>query len=220
MKYYLLKNNSTIFITYAYVSCVYYSTRVGLTNYNKGYKNFLNFLTHKNLLKVYKFYFPRKPGGTMYSSIFPQVITFFTTLAWTKPGFYIIFTISKVIIPDFGAVYILKPRFLFSFIFLLLRFYVVEELEVDTLDGKDLSKVKLGGYYIMYGDILFSPIRLDRWQRVTKDKILSKNVPSFIVEIFYHYFCLDVNTMTISKSKKGYLLYDKSRHSWSNVSKI
>ena len=181
---------------------------------------FLEFLTPENMYKVYDLHFPNKPRGYHYSVIFPSVVEFFTTLAWTKPGFYIMFTISEVVIPNFGAVYILKPRFLFSYIFLLLRFYVVEELEVDTLDGKDLSKVKLGNYYIMYGDILFSPIRLDRWQRVTKDKILSKNVPSFIVEIFYHYFCLDVNTMTISKSKKGYLLYDKSRHSWSNVSKI
>ena len=229
MKYYLLKNNSTIFITYAYVSCVYYSTRVGLINYNKGYKNFLNFLTHKNLLKVYKFYYPRKPGGTMYSSIFPQVITFFTTLAWTKPGFYIIFTISKVIIPDFGAVYILKPRFLFSYIFLVLHFYVVEVLELNTidgtglgiLDGMELSEVKSGGYYIMCGDILFSPIRSDDWERLTKDKTLSKRVPPFIFRILYNYYCLNIHKINMSQSKKCYLLlYNKGRHRWSLSAKI
>jgi len=181
---------------------------------------FLEFLTPENIYKVYSLHYPGKPGGSKYSSIFPRVLAFFTNFSWREPTFFILFTISEVVIPNFGSVFIIKPRFLFGFIFLLLRFYVVEELEVDTLDGKDLSKVKLGNYYIMYGDILFSPIRLDRWQRVTKDKILSRNVPSFIVEIFYHYFCLDINTMTISKSKKGYLLYDKSRHSWSNVSKI
>ena len=198
---------------------MYFSTLVNSTS-GSGIDKFLEFLTPENIYKVYDLHFPNKPRGHHYSVIFPAVVEFFTTLAWTKPGFYIIFTISEVTIPNFGAVFIMKPRFLFSYIFLLLRFYVVEELEVEILNGKDLSKVKLGGYYIMYGDILFSPIRLDRWQRVTKDKILSRNVPSFIVEIFYHYFCLDINTMTISKSKKGYLLYDKSRHSWSNVSKI
>ena len=228
MNYYLLRNGINIFITYAYVSCVYYSTRVGSTNYNKGYKNFLNFLTHKNLLKVHNCYYTIKPGGYQYYTIFPQVIIFFTTLAWTKPGFYVIFTISKVIIPDLGVVYILKPRFLFIFIFFVLHFYVVKVLELNTvdgtglsiLDGMELSEVKSGGYYIMCGDILFSPIRSDDWERLTKDKTLSKRVPPFIFRIFYNYFCLNIHNMTKSKSKNYYLLYNKGRHRWSLSAKI
>ena len=132
------------------------------STFDSDMNKFLEFLTPENMYKVYSLHYPGKPGGSKYSSIFPRVLAFFTNLSWREPTFFILFTISEVIIPNFGSVFIIKPRFLFGFIFLLLRFYVVEELEVDTLDGKDLSKVKLGGYYIMYGDILFSPIRLDR----------------------------------------------------------
>ena len=141
----------------------------------------------------------------------------------------IIFTISKVIIPDFGAVYILKPRFLFTFIFLVLHFYVVEVLELNPvdgtglsiLDGMELSEVKSGGYYIMCGDILFSPIRSDDWERLTKDKTLSKRVPPFIFRILYNYFCLNIHKINMSQSKKCYrLLYNKGRHRWSLSAKI
>ena len=210
------------------MSCLYYSTRLGANNYNNDFKNFLKFLTRKNLLKVYNCYFSNKPGGSKYSSVFPQVIIFFTTLAWTKPGFYIIFTISKVTIPDFGIVYIMKPRFLFSFIFLVLHFYVVEELGVNTidgtgmdiLDGLELWEVKSGGYYIMCGDILFSPIRSDCWEKVANRKIGSKKIPTFIYNIFYSYFCLNIHNMTKSKSKNCYLFYNKGRHRWSLSSKV
>ena len=211
------------------MSCLYYSTRLGANNYNNDFKNFLKFLTRKNLLKVYNCYFSNKPGGSKYSSVFPQVIIFFTTLAWTKPGFYIIFTISKVTIPDLGIVYIMKPRFLFSFIFLVLHFYVVEELGVNTidgtgmdiLDGLELWEVKSGGYYIMCGDILFSPIRSDCWEKVANRKIGSKKIPTFIYNIFYSYYCLDIHKMNKSQSKKCYYLsYNKGRHRWSLSSKI
>ena len=132
------------------------------STFDSDMNKFLEFLTPENMYKVYSLHYPNKPRGYHYSVIFPRVLDFFINFSWREPTFFILFTISEVIIPNFGAVYILKPRFLFSYIFLLLRFYVVEELEVDILDGKDLSKVKLGNYYIMYGDILFSPIRLDR----------------------------------------------------------
>ena len=201
---------------------MYFSTLVNSTS-GSGIDKFLEFLTPENIYKVYDLHFPNKPRGHHYSVIFPAVVEFFTTLAWTKPGFYIIFTISKVIIPDLGVVYILKPRFLFIFIFFVLHFYVVKVLELNTvdgtglsiLDGMELSEVKSGGYYIMCGDILFSPIRSDDWERLTKDKTLSKRVPPFIFRIFYNYFCLNIHKINISQSKKCYeLFYNKGRHSW------
>ena len=193
---------------------MYYCTLVHSTH-GRDFEKFLKFLTRKNLLKVYNIHYSGKAGGYQYYTIFPQVVNFFTSLSWEKPTFFILFAISEVNIPHFGSVYIIRPRFLFSYIFLLLRFYVVEELEVQTLDGKELSEIKLGGYYIMFGDILFGPISSDRWDQVTKDKILARGVPAFIVSIFSSYFVLDINTITYSKSKKSCLLYDEKRHSWS-----
>ena len=227
MNYHFIRNLN-LYANCIYINSVYYCTLVQSTH-GRDFEKFLKFLTRKNLLKVYNYYFSSKPGGSKYSSIFPQVVSFFTTLAWTKPGFYILFTISKVIVPDFGVIYILKPRFLFSYIFLLLRFYVVEELGVNTidgtgmdiLDGLELWEVKSGGYYIMCGDILFSPIKSDCWEKVANRKIASKKIPTFIYNIFYSYYCLDIHKINKSQSKKCYYLsYNKGRHRWSLSSKI
>ena len=213
LNYHFIRNLN-LYANCIYINSVYYCTLVQSTH-GRDFEKFLKFLTRKNLLKVYNIHYSGKAGGYQYYTIFPQVVNFFTRLSWEKPTFFILFAISEVNIPHFGSIYIIRPRFLFSYIFLLLRFYVVEELEVQTLDGKELSEIKLGGYYIMFGDILFGPIRSDRWDQVTKDKILARGVPAFIVSIFSSYFVLDINTITYSKSKKSCLLYDAKRHSWS-----
>ena len=218
MSYHSLRNLS-LYANCIYISSVHLCTLVNSTH-GRDLDKFLKFLTRENLLKVYNIHYSGKAGGYQYYTIFPQVLNFFTSLSWEKPTFFILFAISEVNIPHFGSIYIIRPRFLFRFIFLVLRFYTLEELKVQTLDGKELSEIKLGGYYIMFGDILFSPIRSDRWDQVTKDKILARGVPAFIVSIFSSYFVLDINTITYSKSKKSCLLYDAKRHSWSLSFKV
>ena len=211
--------SNSVSLAGTYVSFIFYCNQVN-SIHDKDIARFLEFLTRENLLKVYNIHYSGKAGGYQYYTIFPQVLNFFTSLSWEKPTFFILFAISEVNIPHFGSIYIIRPRFLFRFIFLVLRFYTLEELKVQTLDGKELSEIKLGGYYIMFGDILFSPIRSDRWDQVTKDKILARGVPAFIVSIFSSYFVLDINTITYSKSKKSCLLYDAKRHSWSLSFKV
>ena len=100
-----------------------------------------------------------------------------------------------------------------AIVFLVTRHYIIHELEISTLRGKDISDVKLDSYYILIGDLLFRPISLKRWTDVTKGLIISKGVPSFIVDLFFHFFVVDINKTIKSRSSKKILSYDSNRHS-------
>ena len=167
-----------------------------------------------NFILVFNNHFPSYRAGGYAYSLYPKVLNFFKNLCWQDEGFFVLFSVSQVFIPGVGTVFIIKPNLIFAMVFLVTRHYVIHELEISTLRGKDISDVKLDSYYILIGDLLFRPISLKRWTDVTKGLIISKGVPSFIVDLFFHFFVVDINKTIKSRSSKKILSYDSNRHSW------
>ena len=196
-----------------YVSFIFYCNQFN-SIYNKDIARFLEFLNLDNFILVFNNHFPSyRAGGSQYA-LYQKVLNFFKNLCWQDEGFFVLFSVSQVFIPGVGTVFIIKPNLIFAMVFLVTRHYVIHELEISTLRGKDISDVKLDSYYILIGDLLFRPISLKRWTDVTKGLIISKGVPSFIVDLFFHFFVVDINKTIKRRSSKKILSYDSNRHSW------
>ena len=193
-------------------SLIQYYSRFNSTN--SDFIKFLDFLTIDIFILVFNNHFPGyKAGGSVYS-LYPKVLKFFKDFSWENTNFYVLFSVSEVFIPGVGTVFTIKPNLLLAMVLLVTRHYILHELDVRTLRGKEISDVKVDGYYILIGDLLFRPISLKRWRTVTKGLIISKGVPSFIVDLLFHYFVIDINKTIKSRSSKKILSYDAERHSW------
>ena len=182
--------------------------------YKEELDSFILFLTPQIIRRVYILHYHRAPFGRHYSTTFMEVLKFFNDICWLNSGFYISHTITKVYIKEVGFVFVLKPRFMFSFIFLILRYYLRSHLKVGTLYGKKLEEVKEGHYYILHGDILVSPLSLRKWQNSSLEEIQKKRFPLFLIDLMFKFFVLDSNFMSDSKSIINCLSYDGKLHRW------
>ena len=189
--------------------------------YMKELDRFISFLTPSILHEIYVDHFSRQPSGFHYSTVFPYLIKFFRQQLWLQRGFHIVFRVKKVYSPQLDFyVHLLIPRFVFSYIFLVLRHYLRNELHISTLYGKsDINELSEGKYYILLGTVLVSPISKETWNTSTSSKIRNKGFPIFAIDVLFFIFSINSDYVIRSRSKKNFLFYNDSSHKWFLTSK-